>query len=307
MPVSLAEARVFLESRFAVDPANVAVAGNGQWSHAYSYRRGTEHLIIRFGTHVEDFLKDQVAASFTSDALPVPAIHEIGEALGGPYCVSTRAFGTLLDELDEAGVRAVLPALLRGLDAARQIDVSDTNGFGLWGDRTALHPTWRAFLLDVAVDDPLHRTHGWRERLAASPVGDCGFDAGIERLASLVHACPEERHIVHSDLLNHNVLVAGSELSAVFDWGCSLYGDFLYDIAWLAFWGPWYPSMRGIDIAALARDHYRAIGVNVPRFEERLRCYELHIGLNGMSYKAFIGDWENYQWTARRIAAIPRD
>ena len=244
MPVSLVEARAFLEARFAVDPAGVAVAGNGQWSHAYSYRHDGGDFIIRFGAHVEDFRKDQVAAGFASANLPIPAVTEIGEAFGGYYCISTRAFGTLLDELDEQGMLAVLPALFRALDAAREIDVNDTAGFGLWGDRTALHPSWRAFLLDVARDDPLHRTHGWRERLAASPVGDCGFEAGVERMANLVRFCPEERHLVHSDLLNHNVIVQGPNLSAVIDWGCSLYGDFIFDVAWLTFWGSWYAAMR---------------------------------------------------------------
>ena len=307
MPIDVGQATSFLRDRFDGRASGVAIAGNGQWSHAYSFRHDGGDFVIRFGAHVEDFMKDRAAAGFASRAFPTPAVQEIGEAYGSYYCVSTRAFGTHLDDLDEAGMRAALPALFRGLDDARAIEVNDDAGFGLWGDRPALHASWRAFLLDVARDDPLHRTHGWRERLDASPVGDCGFEAGVERLASLVDACPEERHIVHSDLLNHNVLVASAELTAVFDWGCSLYGDFLYDIAWLTFWGPWYPSMRNLDITALARDHYRAIGLDVPRFEERLRCNELHIGLNGMSYQAFIGDWDNFQWTGQRIRAIPRD
>ena len=46
--------------------------------------------------------------------------------------------------------------------------------------------------------------------------------------------------MVHGDLLNRNVLVApdGSRLTAVFDSGCSTYGDFLYEVAWFTFWPP---------------------------------------------------------------------
>ena len=56
----------------------------------------------------------------------------------------------------------------------------------------------------------------------------------------------QERHLIHSDLLNYNVLVADGRISAVIDWGCAMYGDFLYDLAWFEFWAPWY--------AGLARD-----------------------------------------------------
>jgi thiamine kinase-like enzyme len=41
-------------------------------------------------------------------------------------------------------------------------------------------------------------------------------------------------HLVHSDLLHYNVLVAADRVTAVLDWGSSLYGDFLFDLAWLS-------------------------------------------------------------------------
>jgi aminoglycoside phosphotransferase (APT) family kinase protein len=48
--------------------------------------------------------------------------------------------------------------------------------------------------------------------------------------------------VLHADLLNRDVLVAGdgSRLVAVFDWGCSAYDDFLYELAWFTFWVPWH-------------------------------------------------------------------
>ena len=39
-----------------------------------------------------------------------------------------------------------------------------------------------------------------------------------------------------------------SRLEAVFDWGCSLAGDFLYEVAWFTFWAPWYPALDAIDL-----------------------------------------------------------
>jgi hygromycin-B 4-O-kinase len=98
--------------------------------------------------------------------------------------------------------------------------------------------------------------------------------------------------VVHGDLLNRNVLVPadGSRLTAVFDWACCAYGDFLYEVAWFIFWAPWRPGLAAIDFRTVILRHYHATGIEVPRFGERLRCYELHIGLTHLAYCAFARD-----------------
>ena len=126
------------------------------------------------------------------------------------------------------------------------------------------------------------------------------------RKVASTNACPEGRHLVHSDLLNYNVLVDDQRIAAVLDWGSSLYGAFLYDLAWFAFWSPWYPAWERIDFALEARDHYAATGVAVPRFDERLRCYQVHIGLGAQAYNAFRGRWAELAATARRTLTVAR-
>ena len=79
------------------------------------------------------------------------------------------------------------------------------------------------------------------------------FDEALTRLDALIPDDAEERHLIHSDLLNFNVLVADGRISAVIDWGCGMYGDFLYDLAWFEFWSPWYAAWRGIDFRQRGR------------------------------------------------------
>ena len=103
------------------------------------------------------------------------------------------------------------------------------------------------------------------------------------------------------------VLVAGdgSRLVAVFDWGCSAYGDFLYEVAWFTFWAPWHAGLAAIDFRSVMRGHYDATGLDVPFFDERLRCYELHIGLTHLAYCAFAGGREeDLHAVARRTREI---
>ncbi len=297
----------FLTARFDGEAGDVASLGAGVWSKAYAFRRAGRDYVIRFGAHREDFAKDRLAAHYACPALPIPRVVEMGEADGGYYVISERIFGEYIDDVDEAQMRALLPALFAALDAARLADLSGTTGYGAWdAGGNAPFPSWRAALLDVANDRPVDRIHGWRNRLAASPVGIRPFEEAYACLQALADTAPEARHLIHSDLLHFNVLVEADRISGVLDWGCGMVGDFLYDLAWLCFWQPWYPAWQRIDFAEEARRHYDAIGLDVPDFDERLRCCQIHIGLAGQAYQAYAGDWANLQDTARRTIEIAK-
>ena len=298
----------FLTSRLGseVPPHSVQRVGHGEWSRAF-YFGWPKHgeFVVRFSALDEDFLKDRLAMRFASPRLPIPRLVEMGPAFDGFYAISERAYGEFIENRDEAAMQRLLPSLFASLDACREADVSSSSGFGLWrGDGTAPHATWRDALLSVAIDAPSNRTFGWRARLRESDTGQHAFDAAYERLALLVDACPNQRHLVHSDLLYFNVLVQDDRISAVLDWGSSMYGDFLWDLAWFTFWQPWYRPWSAVDFRRAAREHYAAIGLDVANFEERLHCYELAIGLDGLAYQAFAGHWDNLAWTARRLLGL---
>lgn len=80
--------------------------------------------------------------------------------------------------------------------------------------------------------------------------------------------------------------------------------DFLYDAALLTFWWPWTSKWAGIDVRAAIEDHYAGIGLIVPSLAERLRCYELHIGVDHIHFQASSGRFEDAAWTARRTLEL---
>jgi hygromycin-B 4-O-kinase len=303
--VSPAEAESFLEARFGGAVQDLSGIGHGEWSQAYAFRRDGADYVVRFSALEEDFRKDQLAVRYAVANLPIPPIAEIGEAFGGFYAIAERATGAYLDDLDESRMRATLPSLFAALDAMRQAEISASQGYGPWGaDGNAPHATWRDALLDIANDRTGDRIHGWRARLVSSPTGDGPFDRALEEMRVLTAYCPEARHLIHSDLLNFNVLVAGARMSAVIDWGCAMYGDFLYDLAWFCFWAPWYPAWQGIDFAEEGARHFAAFGLDVPHYDERLRCYQIHIGLASQAYCAFKERWDMLAEVATRTSAL---
>jgi hygromycin-B 4-O-kinase len=300
--VGLEDARRFLVGRFRDGFRDLAELKHGMWSSAFRVRLDDGDQVVRFSSIREDFDKDARAAVHATNELPIPPITEIAEAYGGYYAISPFVEGQHLDALDEAGVRRTLPSLFAALDAARRADVSGTTGFGRWrGDGTAEHPSWREALLDVARD-PNDR---WRKPLASAKLGSAPFDGSFERMRELLGRCPEARHLVHGDLPHGNVLVLRGRVTALIDWGSAMYGDHLYDVAWLSFWAPWH-GWATIDFGAEAREHYRRSGLVVDRVAERLRCYELHIGLDAQTWFASRGDWAALEKAIRQTTDLAR-
>jgi hygromycin-B 4-O-kinase len=221
----------------------------------------------------------------------------------GYFAVSERAQGELLDDLDDGGMRAALPRLLAALDALRDIDVSGTEGYGIWmPDGTGPAASWAQALL--AVREETGRVPGWRPALAASPVGTRPFDQAYARLRELAEGLPDQRHVVHGDLMNRNVLVQGTRITAVIDWGNALYGDWLYDAAWLIYWWPWFPRWQDIDITAELERHWDQSGGLPPGVHHRLLACLVHIGLDAMAYTAYRGRWDDLARNASQISEL---
>lgn len=299
------QVEAFLAGHFGRECGGVASVGSGWWSQAFSFRHEGDDYVIRFGAYDEDFKKDRFVARYTTPDLPIPRVREIGQAFGGHFVISERVFGRMLDALDPPGMRRVVPAVLRALDAMRTADVRPTSGYGGWDAvGTGACPRWRDYLLEVGNEPAGSRIRGWQKNLSAFPERARVFRRLLTAFEGLTDVCPEDRHLLHTDLLYKNVLVTGDRIAGVLDWGNSLYGDFLYELALLSFSVPWYASMAGIDWAAEARRHYEAIGLDVPNFGERLRCYELHIGLGGLAFSAFSENWEDFDVTARRASRL---
>ena len=64
MTVTQDEAAAFLLHHFGGEATAPSPVGRGEWSKAYSFRRGDSEYIIRFSEIDEDFAKDGIAARY---------------------------------------------------------------------------------------------------------------------------------------------------------------------------------------------------------------------------------------------------
>ena len=305
MTIDLAQARQFLVERFSAE--RVTPVGAGAWSTAFLFEYDGQPRVARFGRHVEDFRKDGRAATLYRLRIPVPRVLEIGEAFDGWfYAISEWASGEVIDGLPEPNLRVALPSLLDTLDALRAAPPPTETGFGWWSSRgRATHDTWRGALLGIVEDPESSRLAGWRAFLRANAEWSRIFDDAAARLARLADACPDGvRQPIHGDLTAGNVLIVDGAVSAVLDWGNSLVGDSLYDVAWLVFWSPWHPGLDPDLVVFETRRRCAETGIDLENFDERLRCCQLHIALDSMAYNAFRRDEMNLGGTIERLRPL---
>jgi len=306
MPTALSadEARAFLRAR-GRDASDLTPLTGGLWSTTFAFRERERDYVVRFHERRDDLEKDRLAERWRSPALRIPHMVEIGDHRTGGYGIAERVTGGPLDDLDEPGVRRILPSLFTAMDAMREADLAGTRGYGLWhGDGSAPHASWAD---NLVREDPPGERAKQRELLARTRTGHAEFDAGLARIRELLPFCPpvgQDRYLVHNDLLNFNVLVDSAGV-IVLDWGASIFGDFLYDVALLTFWWPWYRARwGGIDIRREIERHYARSGLAVPSFAERLRVCELDIGVSHIPWQAGRGEFDKAAWNARRTADL---
>lgn len=303
--IAVDEATSFLRDLLGPQVSALRPLRQGGWSNAYAFENDGGLLVARFSAWRDDFANDRYAMRWSSPTLPVPAVTHIDEAPGGYCAVSRFIAGRPLDDLNQRDMRETLPGIFAMLDGLRTADLAGTSGFGGWTEEgTAPFCSWGDFLLAVADDTPDRRTHGWKDALAASPVGIGRFNEAYAVLEQLVERIPSPRHLIHSDLLNYNVVADPPRITGVLDWGCGQFGDFLLDVAWFAHYWWFYPAWSDIDFLAEYRRHAEDIGLDLPQFEERILACRLRIGLDDQAYNTYMRNWVQAERAAAETVSL---
>ena len=297
----------FLRRRFGEGVEMGDDLAQGAWSRAYAFRYQGRDLVVRFNPNRHAFDADRLAVRFASPALPIPTVLEVGEVDRDEYyAISERCFGDFLEDLGPERMEAAVPSLLATLDALRAADTGGSSGYGPWDeDGNGRYRDWSEFLLAVDAGTPEAIRNTWRRDLASDELAERTFAEGMRELEALACRCPHRRDLVHSDLLHGNVFMSGARIAGLIDWQSALYGDHVYELAWLTFCAPpWAPGLATVGLGDRALDHWRAAEVDLIDFDIRLRCYEIRIGVAALVGLTWRRDLPNRGLAARRLAEV---
>ena len=291
-----------LRDQFGKDITQLASISIGHISQTYSFTVDDQSYIIRFSTMKELFEKDAYAYnSYASASIPIPRIITIGQVEDLAYAISEKLPGTMLNFMEDAAYRQIIPAVLEVLDAIHHVDVSKHQHFGYINSQgVATSSSWRSYLQNLAADEA-HRekfAHYWQQLFQESMLEEEVFTRVYQKMLGLLDYCPEERYLVHGDYGFDNVLAYEGKITAVLDWASSLYGDFLYDAAYLCFFSYQY------DFLEIFRQFYTSKGYSIPFFEERMLCYTCFISLNVLKFFASAQLEREYFWARERITSL---
>jgi hypothetical protein len=117
--------------------------------------------------------------------------------------------------------------------------------------------------------------------LADGRIDRAGFTTIYEAMLGLCAEGSTERVLLHGDLGFTNLLADERGITAVLDWANAMYGDPLYDLAWLSYW----PSP--VDWLGLWRARPGAAWDAT--VERRVLCAWCYITLIAMRFFALVG------------------
>lgn len=289
----------FLETHFKESIQDFIFIEGGESSQAFSFSVKNNEYIIRVNTQKHSFEKDQYAHDhFKSEHVPIPKIIEIG-LLDDKffYAISYKIAGKKVDAFPEEESSVIQSRLFGVLDSIHAINISSTQGYGQWDESgQAKYASWRDYLKSLKKwTEP---QDGKLSLFENSILEKDVYDNVDQEILKLIECCPEERYLVHGDYGFDNVFSDGKNITGVIDWGESKYGDFIYDAAWLSYWSKEHKYRE------IVKNYYADKKLNLPNFEERMRCYELHIGLGALSFYASSQQDKKYHWNKERLLSL---
>ncbi|HEX4207994.1 MAG TPA: aminoglycoside phosphotransferase family protein [Ktedonobacteraceae bacterium] len=286
---------LFLQRQFAGKPENIQQLVEGEESQAFSYECDGKGYVLRIHRGSVGFQKDAYAANhFHSEKLPIPRVIQVGSIdEHHAFCLTEKRPGFTFQDADPQMIRQLLEPITQVWLALKECDLCETTGFGDFdADGQGVYATWQEFLLSLFDSS----AYDWSR--VVQFMGQTAFRYLVTPFISLAQSCPEERSLVHGDFGSNNVLTDGQNITAVLDWENAKYGDPLFDVATAYFWSPWLNCM------AAQAGYYDELLSTLPSYHERLRCYQLRIGLDEIHDTVIHQNWRMAQWAIKRSTEI---
>ena len=290
-----------LNEHFSTPITDLVPVEGGSVARTFAFRTGEHEYIIRFNLDKmlgSNFPKEAyVWHKLASTSIPMPSIIQVGRLGELHFAISRKMPGKMLVEHTPTEVEQMFPQIMKVAHAIHQVDVSDTQGYGVFNYRgKATAPSWASFLKKVADEEVERDYYGkWHHMFDDTFLERDVFDHIYQHMLRLLAHCPEQRYLVQASINLNNILAQNGKITAVLDWIDARYGDFVYDIATLDYWCPW------LHVRKRALQFYQELQMFISAYEERILCYQCYITLDGMRFYAKSGQEKSYQTIRKRM------
>lgn len=284
---------ILLKEKFDKNANLISEFSGNENTRAFLFISENTEYVIKIDFSINDFKKDDYAYKhFFKKEIIIPETITLGMFRTGIYySISKRLEGIGLDKINKKSLNEILPRLGVVLKEIHLSDISKTSGYGLWNlNGVARYQSWKDYLLHIKESGYFDWVNLSNEGLLDMRI----FEKSYNKIVDLSKYVSEERSLLHGDYGFNNVLIKRKNVSGVLDWALSKYGDFVYDIALLAFWED------NIDYGKLFKDNYKYYK-SLINYEERLTCYILHVGLSTLGFYAKWGNVNAYNTAKNRM------
>ncbi|MHA1954841.1 MAG: aminoglycoside phosphotransferase family protein [Candidatus Heimdallarchaeaceae archaeon] len=299
--------KTFLDKKFDFKVDNLEFLRGGEFSQAFSYdTRGQSHVIKIRNTR-KQFEKELMAYESIEEkdnTIPIPRIFDIGLFRENAndrlfYCISEKVEGKILTDYRYSELKIIDPFLIRMLIKIHRVDISDTKNFGKWTkfEQTS-YKSWKNYILDFMNGQKVY----WNKIFSNGIFEKELHQTLSKEIEELLEYSSEKRHLVHGDYGYDNVLATPQgKITGVIDWEHSMFGDFVYDIAWLDFWG----FVQENNYWKIYKRIYEKIyDDKIVNYDERLRCYRLYIGLGALAFFSDSSQKKSYLSAKERVEKL---
>ncbi len=311
--VSISEIEEFLKKSFSVDIQNIEILKGGEISQAFSFMSNSNNFVIKVRKvrkrfrKADPFGKEIIISKIAiknNTQIPIPKIIKYGlfkETKKDKfiYSIVTKAPGSFVHLFPKEKTHLVDESLVDVLVQIHSIDVSKTKGYGNWEKwNKAKFKSMQEHVLDVLERQKIHTN----ERYSSGIFEEDLYLQGSAKIKELVKFCSSKRHLVHADYGYDNVLADNDgNVTAVYDWEHAIFGDFVYDIAWLDFWG----FRDENTYSNLYCKKYKDSNLlDFENYEERLLCYKLYIGMTAAGFFSESNQEDKYLEAKQRVLSL---
>lgn len=270
----------------------------GELSKVFSYKKEDEELVIHFKNSKDIFEKVKWIYDRYASQLPIPRIKEIGTCGNLHYSITAKAAGAPIITLAKEEIHRLVPELIEQFSTMNQAEVHES-GYG-WVSPTgsASFHSWEECLASFFLEEQEGFYHEWSLLFETSFLERDVFDAVYAKMMELAQYAPEQRYLVHGDFHLGNMLSDGHAITGIVDWEMAMYGDFMFDAAVMHLWAP------NVKFPQRLREAWEEQGILIPHFEERLLCYQLFKGVDGLRFYAKKGDKPSYDFIKAHLLSL---